>query len=89
MAKSNASYSSAWFIIPEQIINEADKCTKEKACLSDPYYDLCRIKTGRKSKVARIAVCEEKICCTYCSNIGEQQVCSCPVRHAIYRKYGV
>ena len=89
MAKPNAPYLSACFIIPEQIINEADKCTKGKACLSDTYYDLCRIKTSRKSKVARIAVCEEKISCTYCSNIGEQQVCSCPVRHAIYRKYSV
>lgn len=75
------------FNIPLETLLEAKKCTKHHACLTDDAYQLCGIKitTEHHSRM----VCGKDNDCPYGSKLGDRIVCTCPVRHAIYRKYGV
>lgn len=72
--------------IPLQMLHEADRCTEEHACLTRRDYQICGIKLSIEDN-ARM-VCGTKNECPYNSKIGSNYVCTCPVRHAIYRKYG-
>lgn len=73
------------FNIPREFIQEASKCTKGHACLTDREYQLCgiRITTEHHARM----VCGKDSACPYSSKMGDKLVCTCPVRHAIYRKY--
>jgi hypothetical protein len=75
------------FNISPEIVQEARKCTKGHACLSDPDYELCgiRITTGYHARM----ICGKGANCPYSSEMGDKFVCTCPVRHAIYRKYSL
>lgn len=75
------------FNIPREIIQEAKKCTKGHACLTDNDYHLCGIRITTENH-ARM-VCGKDSDCPYSSQMGDKHVCTCPVRHAIYRKYGL
>lgn len=75
------------FNIPLSILLEAKKCNKAHACLTDEAYHLCGIRITAEHH-ARM-VCGKKTSCPYSTRLGDRVVCSCPVRHAIYRKYGV
>lgn len=72
--------------IPQQTLHEAEKCIKRHACLAQHDYQLCGIKISIE-RHARM-VCGMQNDCPYSSRIGSQFVCTCPVRHAIYLKYG-
>jgi hypothetical protein len=74
------------FNIPLEILKEAKRCTKHHACLTDEDYQLCgiRITTEHHARM----VCGKGSDCPYSSRLGDKIVCTCPVRHAIYRKYG-
>jgi len=74
------------FIIPVETLKEADKCSKYHACLTQNEYQLCGITISTEHR-ARM-VCGYEADCAYSSRIGNQFVCTCPVRHSIYRKYG-
>ena len=88
MPRSSLNVVPSYFKIPSPIIDEAVKCKKQQACLSDPYHVLCKV-SAKPGETPRIIACQDDAPCAYNSNLGNQQVCSCPVRHAIYRKYGV
>ncbi len=75
------------FIISREIVQEATKCTNSHACLTDQEYQLCGIKITTEHH-ARM-VCGKASNCPYSSEMGDNHVCTCPVRHAIYRKYGI
>jgi hypothetical protein len=75
------------FNIPLETLLEAKKCSKHHACLTEIDYQLCGI-TITTERHARM-VCGKGADCPYSSHMGSQIVCTCPVRHAIYRKYGV
>jgi hypothetical protein len=75
------------FIIPIETLQEATKCCKHHACLTQEDYRLCGITISTEHH-ARM-VCGHENACAYSSRIGNQFVCTCPVRHAIFRKYGV
>jgi hypothetical protein len=75
------------FNIPLETLLEAKKCTKHHACLTDETYQLCGIKITTEHH-ARM-VCGKDSDCPYSSSMGDKIVCTCPVRHAIYRKYGL
>ena len=73
------------FNIPQEVVQEAKKCTKGHACLTDNAYNLCGIRITAENH-ARM-VCGKESDCPYSSRLGDKFVCTCPVRHAIYRKY--
>jgi hypothetical protein len=75
------------FNIPLEVLLEAKKCTKQHACLTDEAYQLCGIRITTEDN-ARM-VCGEGAECPYSSQLGNQIVCTCPVRHAIHSKYNV
>jgi hypothetical protein len=74
------------FNIPLETLLEAKKCTKQHACLTDRDYNLCGIKLSTEHH-ARM-VCGKGSECPYSSELGDKIVCTCPVRHAIFMKYG-
>jgi hypothetical protein len=75
------------FHIPLEMLLEAQKCNKHHACLTSEDYQLCGIRITTENH-ARM-VCGTNNDCPYSSPIGNQIVCTCPVRHAIHRKYGI
>jgi hypothetical protein len=75
------------FNVPREFIQEANKCTKGHACLTDSENHLCSIRITTESH-ARM-VCGKESDCPYSSKMGDKFVCTCPVRHAIYRKYNL
>ena len=74
------------FNIPLETLIQANKCSKQHACLIEENYQLCGIKINGDDQ-ARM-VCGKEIDCPYNTNLGQDAVCTCPVRHAIYSKYG-
>ena len=75
------------FNLPLETLQEAKKCNKGQACLTQQDYQLCGIKITTEHH-ARM-VCGKESLCPYSTQLGDKIVCTCPVRHAIYRKYGV
>jgi hypothetical protein len=75
------------FNLPFETLLEAKKCTQGHACLTDEDYKLCGIKITTESH-SRM-VCGKESDCPYSTHLGNKIVCTCPVRHAIYRKYGI
>ncbi|MCG7984412.1 MAG: hypothetical protein JAY90_16885 [Candidatus Thiodiazotropha lotti] len=75
------------FNIPLEVLLEAKKCTKHHACLTDDEYQLCGIRITTENH-ARM-VCGKGTECPYSSQLGNQIVCTCPVRHAIHSKYDI
>lgn len=88
MSRTSLNPVPSYYKIPSPVIDEAEKCRKQHACLSDPYHEICRV-NAKSGKTPRLIACQNDAPCPYNSKIGSQQVCSCPVRHAIYRKYNV
>ncbi|MET0012638.1 MAG: hypothetical protein ABW082_03750 [Sedimenticola sp.] len=76
------------YLISQEIIDDADRCLHENACLYDCRHDLCQLGSDDEG-VSRILVCNEKSGCAYSSDLGKHRVCSCPVRHALHKKYGL
>ncbi len=78
------------FNIPYETLLEAKKCVKKHACLKEESYQLCGIKITTEHH-ARM-VCgknPDRQECPYTTQLGNNAVCACPVRHAIFRKYDV
>ncbi|MES9942264.1 MAG: hypothetical protein ABW104_02575 [Candidatus Thiodiazotropha sp. 6PLUC2] len=75
------------FKIPLEILLEAKKCNKHHACLTDDEYQLCGIRITTESHKHARMVCGKETDCPYSSQLGNQTVCTCPVRHAIHSKY--
>jgi hypothetical protein len=76
------------FNLPIKLIEEANKCTKNHACLKDPNYQLCGAAITTDSGTERM-VCSHGSKCPYNSTLGNKHVCTCPIRQEIYRKYGI
>ena len=77
------------FRLPLEIIEEADKCQKGHACLTNPHYKLCEVNFQHEKSHTGILACEYGSDCPYSSHIGAQHVCSCPVRQEIFKKYQI
>jgi hypothetical protein len=75
------------FNIPLEVLLEAKKCNKNHACLTDKEYQLCSIHITTENNARMI--CGKGADCPYSSQLGDQVVCSCPVRHAIHSKYNI
>ncbi|MET0101549.1 MAG: hypothetical protein ABW078_07465 [Sedimenticola sp.] len=79
------------FRISDEIVDEAHKCIKDHACLTDPDFELCGIGFCKTDKRYCILLCEKGDGheCPYKTDLGNQMVCTCPVRQEIFKKYGV
>ena len=73
--------------IPLETLLEAKKCNKHHACMTDREYRLCGIRITTESHARMI--CGTGNECPYSFRLGNRFVCTCPVRHAIYRKYNL
>lgn len=73
------------FNIPLETLVQANKCTKKHACLIEENYRLCGVKVNGDNQARMI--CGKGLECSYNTYLGEDAVCTCPVRQAIYRKY--
>jgi hypothetical protein len=72
--------------IDEEIINKATKCNKHFACLNDKGHSCCKV----------VHIIQDSLCfidpdkwqhCNYYTAFGYSDICNCPVRVEIYRKY--
>ncbi len=75
--------------IPFETLLEAKKCTKHHACLNDTGYQLCGIRLTTETTTRMVCGKGKGKGCPYSSRLGKEVVCTCPVRHAIHRKYGI
>lgn len=72
--------------IDQEVLAKADQCTKNFRCCSGAPEDLCEaelILTGEQ-----FFVCKSPDICAYKLPFGTGFFCTCPVRRAIYDKYG-
>ncbi len=77
------------FEIPEAIIKEAGKCTKNHQCVDGMSQNpLCEIQHYIKDKLVFIECKEDKIC-PYFISFGKTKLCECPVRKEIYERHKV
>lgn len=73
--------------ISQEIIDETTKCNFDKQCLQSADFPLC--KANRISVNDVIFVSKTAIdVCNYVFGFGFSQICVCPIRKEIYKKYG-
>jgi hypothetical protein len=74
--------------ISEDIAEQAIECEKQSSCLSGNLECLCK---ARKYVADEVLLIEngkgEK--CVYLRSLGRSQMCLCPVRKEISKRYGV
>ena len=73
-------------IIPQDIIQKSTKCSKNVRCLSDVSHDLCQAICSMNKDVLFVKCVEGKDC-SYFEPHDKIQLCTCPVRKEIYRRY--
>jgi hypothetical protein len=75
---------------PEMALNQAAKCPNEFSCISsercgDAY--MCKVEAAHSENILFIE-CKQHHVCPYRLSVGEDQICRCPVRFAIYKRDG-
>ena len=78
------------FEIDEATVRRTQKCEKEFVCLKGEGGLYCKVTdimtgTGRE---AALVECPGFFLCAYRESYGETDICECPVRIEIARKYG-
>ncbi len=77
--------------IPKEAIDRATECPSEFSCLSCGQCgdsDICKVESAHSEDILFL---EPEQChfCPYRLSVGEDQICRCPVRYAIYKMYGL
>lgn len=72
--------------ISKHIIAQATRCNFDKQCLENDDYPLCKFKKQTDNGTIFVYKIDEHEC-PYVIGFGFSQVCGCPVRKEIYRKY--
>lgn len=76
--------------IDDEVVAKAASCGKERRCLSGAIEPSCtpiQLMRGSDDEAALIR-CPEDKGCQYCHSFGNTHICQCPVRLAIFRRYG-
>lgn len=76
------------FDISADVIAKAAECQKQHGCVEGGKYDPCSCQYISLGKFG----CLKEICeaqCAYCLTLGEENICGCPVRIEIFKKYAV
>jgi DNA-binding Lrp family transcriptional regulator len=76
-----------YYYVERQVLESADKCVLEHACLSDPDAALCRILAYVDASPPFVA-CLELHACPYREERDGRMVCCCPVRRRVFQRYG-
>ncbi len=71
--------------VDQHIIEEAVKCDRKFECLKEGCCPSCNIQEGTHPKVMFLTKNERF--CNYNLRFGGSDVCRCPVRKEIHRKY--
>jgi hypothetical protein len=74
--------------IPQDIVQKAIKCTKKFRCLSVSSDNLCRA-ICHLSKDLLFVKCMDGKDCAYLESHEKTEMCNCPVRIEIYRRYNL
>jgi hypothetical protein len=75
--------------IDEYIKENARRCEKNYACLSNENHKLCKVEHTVGNDLFFIE-CIERDKCTYRVGFGySSYLCTCPIRKEIYRKYKI
>jgi len=74
--------------IPHHIIKKATKCSKNFRCLSADNDNLCRA-ICYMNKDMFFVKCMDGEDCSYFEPHEKTQLCKCPVRQEIYRRYNM
>lgn len=79
--------------IREEILDQADLCVRDRACLEGEENFCCRVTDvvkGTDDTYLHIECLEGMNCpivCPYCDSFGGAMTCFCPARMEIYRRY--
>ena len=79
------------FVVKDRIKNEADKCPRSFACLATAECDgrpMCEVEEVNGRSFLTLKARECILSCPYRVPLGRRQICTCPVRAEIHRKYG-
>jgi len=75
------------FEISDEVRERATRCPHNFACLEDPD-QVCPVKANVRDKVLFVRV-RRRVGCPYSLSFGEDDICQCPVRRALYRRHQV
>ena len=78
--------NTAKFIITTDILNITDKCRANFSCLNGSTECLCTVKEYINHAVLFIEPADSM--CQYYLAFGYSQICLCPTRMELFKKYG-
>lgn len=76
------------FIIPREIVGQARRCDFDHCCLDAEGTCRCRIVESPGDEAVCVAGNRPTLC-GYRKAFSDCHICTCPVRVAIYRRYGL
>lgn len=76
-----------YYYVERQVLESADKCPHDHACLSDPGTTLCHILAYVGASPPFVG-CLEQHPCPYRDERDGRMVCTCPVRRRVFQRYG-
>jgi hypothetical protein len=74
--------------ISDDVIEQATKCGRVFSCLSGSLEGSCKVRKYVADEVLLVDNGRGEAC-AYLRVLGRSQMCLCPVRKEIYRRYGV
>jgi hypothetical protein len=76
--------------IDSKILSETTECKSNFSCLAGKKECFCDIEESNIHDAGIIFIRPVKnISCTYVMSFGYSWLCTCPIRKAIYNKYGI
>lgn len=73
--------------VDKTIIEKAECCDKNLACLSEENHPSCKIDSCVGNKIHFVEKLERE--CKYYQEFGFSYICKCPVRIELYNKYKI
>ncbi|MEN8264056.1 MAG: hypothetical protein ABFR82_11390 [Nitrospirota bacterium] len=74
--------------IDEDVKTSTTKCDKDFKCLVDNTYTLCRVTQSIHDEVLFVECLEESYC-NYKMSFGFSNICNCPIRKELYKKFEI
>ena len=74
--------------IDDSIVERATKCGKDNACLKDAKHSLCPVERLAKASEVLFVCTDGRDPCNLRVPFGQGNVCACPVRIEIFKRYG-
>lgn len=79
---------SSKYDIPLHVIEQADRCCRGKACLTDPSYSLGDVEYSHADPRFSVIACQSHDRqCNYKTYSNGSYLCTCPIRKFIFKRY--